>query len=123
MIYLLLSSFGPGVYTCKNPKSADTFATSSTSSPYRVMICCEVLSGFVSGFGKFGFRKPVLSASVSSIVLHGSNIFTRCNKMINTSSSRIHHFVLPNLLYCTMCNLWHVVLPNKESYNQRSSFQ
>jgi len=34
--------FGPGIYSFRNPALADEFATSSTSSPYRVMIACEV---------------------------------------------------------------------------------
>ncbi|KAI0090990.1 hypothetical protein BDY19DRAFT_991587 [Irpex rosettiformis] len=34
--------FGDGVYSYINPALADKFATSSTSSPYRVMIACDV---------------------------------------------------------------------------------
>lgn len=34
--------FGPGIYSFWNPALADQFSTSSTSSPYRVMIACEV---------------------------------------------------------------------------------
>ncbi|KAI0955785.1 hypothetical protein AcV7_006360 [Taiwanofungus camphoratus] len=35
---------GEGIYSCKNPALADKFATSSTSSPYRVMLACTVLA-------------------------------------------------------------------------------
>jgi hypothetical protein len=35
-------SFGDGVYSYRNPALADNFATSCTSSPYRVMIACDV---------------------------------------------------------------------------------
>ncbi|KAJ4480118.1 hypothetical protein J3R30DRAFT_3701465 [Lentinula aciculospora] len=35
--------FGPGIYTFVNPKLADTEATTSTASPYRVMVACDVL--------------------------------------------------------------------------------
>lgn len=38
----LLNRFGNGIYSSPNPALADEFATSSTSSPYRVMIACEV---------------------------------------------------------------------------------
>ncbi|KDR68591.1 hypothetical protein GALMADRAFT_1036536 [Galerina marginata CBS 339.88] len=34
--------FGEGVYSYRNPALADRFATSCTSSPYRVMIACDV---------------------------------------------------------------------------------
>ncbi|KAJ3886761.1 hypothetical protein GG344DRAFT_56887 [Lentinula edodes] len=35
--------FGPGIYTFVNPKLADTEATTSSTSPYRVMVACDVL--------------------------------------------------------------------------------
>ncbi|TFK69963.1 hypothetical protein BDN72DRAFT_888149 [Pluteus cervinus] len=35
--------FGEGVYSYRNPALADRFATSCTSSPYRVMIACDAL--------------------------------------------------------------------------------
>ncbi|TFK36684.1 hypothetical protein BDQ12DRAFT_699509 [Crucibulum laeve] len=35
--------FGDGVYSYRNPGLADRFATSCTSSPYRVMIACDVV--------------------------------------------------------------------------------
>ncbi|KAI0695393.1 hypothetical protein BC835DRAFT_1482828 [Cytidiella melzeri] len=35
-------SFGDGIYSYTNPALADKFATSSTSSPYRAMIACDV---------------------------------------------------------------------------------
>ncbi|KAF5341904.1 hypothetical protein D9611_001976 [Ephemerocybe angulata] len=34
--------FGDGIYSYRNPALADQFATSCTSSPYRVMIACDV---------------------------------------------------------------------------------
>ncbi|KIM40642.1 hypothetical protein M413DRAFT_19228 [Hebeloma cylindrosporum] len=34
--------FGDGVYSYRNPALADNFATSCTSSPYRVMVACDV---------------------------------------------------------------------------------
>ncbi|TEB34610.1 hypothetical protein FA13DRAFT_1491737 [Coprinellus micaceus] len=34
--------FGDGIYSYRNPALADRFATSCTSSPYRVMIACDV---------------------------------------------------------------------------------
>uniref|UniRef100_A0A8H7Y2D8 PARP catalytic domain-containing protein n=1 Tax=Psilocybe cubensis TaxID=181762 RepID=A0A8H7Y2D8_PSICU len=34
--------FGEGVYSYRNPALADRFATSCTSSPYRVMIACDI---------------------------------------------------------------------------------
>ncbi|KAH6913473.1 hypothetical protein BKA70DRAFT_1262984 [Coprinopsis sp. MPI-PUGE-AT-0042] len=34
--------FGDGIYSYRNPALADLFATSCTSSPYRVMIACDV---------------------------------------------------------------------------------
>jgi len=37
--------YGAGVYSYQNPALADRFATSCTSSPYRVMIACEVVVG------------------------------------------------------------------------------
>ena len=36
-------SYGDGVYSCINPALANIHATSSTSSPYRVMLACDVL--------------------------------------------------------------------------------
>ncbi|KAF5367730.1 hypothetical protein D9758_009883 [Tetrapyrgos nigripes] len=38
-----LGRFGAGIYTYRNPELADHFATSCTSSPYRVMIACDVV--------------------------------------------------------------------------------
>jgi len=35
--------FGDGVYSYRNPALADNFATSCISSPYRVMIACDVV--------------------------------------------------------------------------------
>ncbi|THV01272.1 ADP-ribosylation [Dendrothele bispora CBS 962.96] len=35
--------FGEGVYSYRNPQLADKFATSCTSSPYRVTIACDVV--------------------------------------------------------------------------------
>lgn len=35
--------YGEGVYSYLNPASADVHATSSLSSPYRVMLACDVL--------------------------------------------------------------------------------
>ncbi|KAF8896053.1 hypothetical protein BD779DRAFT_1608447 [Infundibulicybe gibba] len=35
--------FGDGIYSYRNPSLADQFATSCTSSPYRVMIACDVI--------------------------------------------------------------------------------
>ncbi|KAF5326716.1 hypothetical protein D9619_004278 [Psilocybe cf. subviscida] len=35
--------FGEGIYSYRNPGLADNFATSCTTSPYRVMIACDVL--------------------------------------------------------------------------------
>jgi hypothetical protein len=37
--------FGEGIYSYQNPALADKFATSCTSSPYRVMIACDVILG------------------------------------------------------------------------------
>ncbi|KAJ2917360.1 hypothetical protein MD484_g3079, partial [Candolleomyces efflorescens] len=34
--------FGDGIYSYRNPRMADRFATSCTSSPYRVMIACDI---------------------------------------------------------------------------------
>ncbi|KAJ7145072.1 hypothetical protein C8R43DRAFT_1130148 [Mycena crocata] len=34
--------FGEGIYSYRNPSLADVHATSATSSPYRVMIACDV---------------------------------------------------------------------------------
>lgn len=34
--------FGDGIYSYRNPALADRFATSCTSSPFRVMIACDV---------------------------------------------------------------------------------
>ncbi|KAK7458112.1 hypothetical protein VKT23_010020 [Stygiomarasmius scandens] len=38
-----LGRFGEGIYSYRNPQLADQFATSCTSSPYRVAIACDVL--------------------------------------------------------------------------------
>ncbi|KIK62596.1 hypothetical protein GYMLUDRAFT_42058 [Collybiopsis luxurians FD-317 M1] len=35
--------FGPGIYTYTNPKLADKYATTVTTSPFRVMVACDVL--------------------------------------------------------------------------------
>ncbi|KAF9001574.1 hypothetical protein BDQ17DRAFT_1358447 [Cyathus striatus] len=35
--------YGDGIYSYRNPALADRFATSCTSSPYRVMIACDVI--------------------------------------------------------------------------------
>ncbi|KAF5392273.1 hypothetical protein D9757_001557 [Collybiopsis confluens] len=35
--------FGPGIYTYINPKLADKYATTVTTSPYRVIVVCDVL--------------------------------------------------------------------------------
>ncbi|THU94584.1 hypothetical protein K435DRAFT_668206 [Dendrothele bispora CBS 962.96] len=35
--------FGEGIYSYRNPQLADKFATSCTSSPYRVMIACDIV--------------------------------------------------------------------------------
>jgi hypothetical protein len=35
--------FGPGIYTFINPKLADNCATSCTTSPYRVIVACDIL--------------------------------------------------------------------------------
>ena len=35
--------FGPGIYSKRYGKAADRHATSCTTSPYRVMILCEVI--------------------------------------------------------------------------------
>lgn len=35
--------FGDGIYSYRNPALADNFATSCTSSPYRVMIACDLV--------------------------------------------------------------------------------
>ncbi|KAF8972247.1 hypothetical protein BDZ97DRAFT_1018426 [Flammula alnicola] len=35
--------FGDGIYSYRNPALADRFATSCTSSPYRVVIACDVV--------------------------------------------------------------------------------
>ena len=37
------SRFGDGIYSYRNPAYADQYATSCTSSPYRVMIACDEL--------------------------------------------------------------------------------
>lgn len=37
-------SYGAGIYSYHNPAKAHTFATSSTSSPYRVLLSCSVLA-------------------------------------------------------------------------------
>jgi hypothetical protein len=37
------SRFGEGIYSYRNPAFADQYATSCTSSPYRVMIACDAL--------------------------------------------------------------------------------
>ena len=37
------SRFGDGIYSYRNPAFADQYATSCTSSPYRVMIACDAL--------------------------------------------------------------------------------
>ncbi|KAK6996514.1 hypothetical protein R3P38DRAFT_3329511 [Favolaschia claudopus] len=34
--------FGEGIYSYRNPSLADAFATSATSTPYRVLIACDV---------------------------------------------------------------------------------
>lgn len=39
---LTSSRFGDGIYSYRNPALADRFATSCTSSPYRVIIACDV---------------------------------------------------------------------------------
>jgi len=36
-------SHGNGLYSCTNPSRADRYATSCLSSPYRVMIACDVV--------------------------------------------------------------------------------
>ena len=36
------SRYGNGIYTCLNPALADKYATSSSTSPYRAMIACDV---------------------------------------------------------------------------------
>lgn len=35
--------YGKGIYSNMNPAEADRFSTSSTSSPYRVMVLCDVI--------------------------------------------------------------------------------
>ncbi|KAJ3773488.1 hypothetical protein FB446DRAFT_531293 [Lentinula raphanica] len=35
--------FGPGIYTQMNPKLADKEATTITTSPYRIMVACDIL--------------------------------------------------------------------------------
>jgi hypothetical protein len=35
--------FGPGIYTYINPKLADKYATTVTTSPYRVVVACDIL--------------------------------------------------------------------------------
>ncbi|KAJ6512674.1 hypothetical protein C8R45DRAFT_1059310 [Mycena sanguinolenta] len=37
-----LGRFGEGIYSYRNPSLADVHATSATSTPYRVMIACDV---------------------------------------------------------------------------------
>jgi len=53
--------FGPGVYSYLEPSLADRHAVSTTSSPYRVMLACEVnlLSSQV--------KPPKLSGIVQSV--------------------------------------------------------
>ena len=45
--YLTLSEsqirYGNGIYSYESPALADMFATSCTSSPYRVMVACDVI--------------------------------------------------------------------------------
>jgi len=36
-------SYENGIYTNLNPAEADRFSTSSMSSPYRVMVLCDVI--------------------------------------------------------------------------------
>ena len=40
--HILWSRQGKGLYSSRNPAFADRFATSCLSSPYRVMIACDV---------------------------------------------------------------------------------
>lgn len=49
MIQLHGTRHGAGIYSYLDPALADGFATSCTSSPYRVMIACDVI---VSSGGK-----------------------------------------------------------------------
>ncbi|KAK7006222.1 hypothetical protein R3P38DRAFT_2646837 [Favolaschia claudopus] len=37
-----MGRFGEGIYSYRNPSLADAFATSATSTPYRVLIACDV---------------------------------------------------------------------------------
>ena len=55
--------YGKGIYSYFNPSMADRFATSSISSPYRVMLACEVN---VPGRKSNASRSPVVVKSVSS---------------------------------------------------------
>ncbi|KDQ55584.1 hypothetical protein JAAARDRAFT_133588, partial [Jaapia argillacea MUCL 33604] len=41
--------YGLGIYSYENPALADRFSTSSTSSPFRVMVVCEVAIANLNG--------------------------------------------------------------------------
>jgi hypothetical protein len=63
--------FGDGIYSYRNPALADDFATSCTSSPYRVMIACDVVvepetPGTNEVSGKTGIDRHVLIAAIQA---------------------------------------------------------
>jgi hypothetical protein len=50
---------GVGIYSYENPALADRFATSCLSSPYRVMIACDVAIASKRGLPLLSPKKPV----------------------------------------------------------------
>lgn len=55
--------FGDGVYSYRNPALADQFATSCTTSPFRVMIASEILVEVPDKAGRL-LKDPVSVGSV-----------------------------------------------------------
>lgn len=54
--------YGKGIYSYFDPSMADGFATSSISSPYRVMLACEVN---VPATNSNASKSPMVAKSVS----------------------------------------------------------
>ena len=55
--------YGSGIYTYFDPSMADNFATSSLSSPYRMILACEVN---VPAKGSNAWKSPKVVKSVST---------------------------------------------------------
>jgi len=71
--------YGKGIYSNMNPAEADRFSTSSTSSPYRVMVLCDVIM----------YKKAqVLPIRRPELATDGTRVF------VNSSDSIIVRYVI-----------------------------